>query len=210
MADYTIKARPTIYKGIQMRSRLEAHYAQHLDAIGEKWAYEPRCFATDTGQYLPDFEIGDHNYFEVKPYHVDHDAALKRMHVILDSDPDAYLTVVTTNGDDMKSWGWAARCSPWHGESGCRCGRKRRVRPGEHPFDGTMLNTDNPYECTILRCPSCWQQYTHLEEVKPYQGGTDSNRLAVCPEFSCECCGARFLVDMINHKGDTQIRCHIL
>jgi hypothetical protein len=53
-----IKARPTIYKGIQMRSRLEAAYAQHLDADNYPWEYEPECFADETGQYLPDFRIG--------------------------------------------------------------------------------------------------------------------------------------------------------
>jgi hypothetical protein len=52
-----IKARPTIYKGIQMRSRLEADYAPHLDTpapgwihepgqvFEPDWDYEPECFA---------------------------------------------------------------------------------------------------------------------------------------------------------------------
>ena len=31
MADYTIKARPTIYDGIRMRSRLEARFAADLE-----------------------------------------------------------------------------------------------------------------------------------------------------------------------------------
>lgn len=42
-----IKARPTIYKGIQMRSRLEADYAAALDrdscrCFGRGWAREGR------------------------------------------------------------------------------------------------------------------------------------------------------------------------
>lgn len=52
-----IAARPTTYKGVEMRSRLEARYAQWLDAQGLEWTYEPRCFASDDGQYLPDFQI---------------------------------------------------------------------------------------------------------------------------------------------------------
>ena len=53
----SFKARPTIYKGIHMRSRLEATFAQHLDHsdCGRHWRYEPECFADETGQYLPDF-----------------------------------------------------------------------------------------------------------------------------------------------------------
>lgn len=73
----TLKARPTIYKGIQMRSRLEASYAAWLDGCGFTWDYEPHVFADEKGQYLPDFRIKDFNligagpipnlYIEVKP-----------------------------------------------------------------------------------------------------------------------------------------------
>lgn len=53
----SMKARPTIYNGIQMRSRLEARVAAWFDSIGVSWAYEPVAFASKGGQYLPDFEI---------------------------------------------------------------------------------------------------------------------------------------------------------
>jgi hypothetical protein len=67
--------RPTVYKGIKMRSRLEAAYAEQFDAFGWEWQYEPQCFATDEGQYLPDFRlqiypdtwVRRHLYVEVKP-----------------------------------------------------------------------------------------------------------------------------------------------
>lgn len=55
--DQTLKARPTKYKGIDMRSRLEAKYAQYLDGQSLLvWEYEPNCFASERGQYLPDFK----------------------------------------------------------------------------------------------------------------------------------------------------------
>lgn len=59
MTDTTpfLPARPTIYKGIEMRSRLEARFAAWMDRNEWEWAYEPECFATEEGQYLPDFEI---------------------------------------------------------------------------------------------------------------------------------------------------------
>lgn len=62
-----IPARPTTYKGIQMRSRLEADYASALDRDGETWKYEPKCFAGPNGQWLPDFRVGVNVYIEVKP-----------------------------------------------------------------------------------------------------------------------------------------------
>jgi hypothetical protein len=65
------KARPTKYKGIQMRSRLEARFAAYLDLIGADWRYEPEAFADERGQYLPDFEIvrdgSPRQFVEVKP-----------------------------------------------------------------------------------------------------------------------------------------------
>jgi hypothetical protein len=50
-------ARRTMYRGIPMKSRLEARAAQFLDSVpGVTWAYEPVAYADQTGQYLPDFE----------------------------------------------------------------------------------------------------------------------------------------------------------
>lgn len=51
------KARPTIYKGIQMRSRLEASVAAFLDREELDWEYEPVVFADERVQYLPDFKV---------------------------------------------------------------------------------------------------------------------------------------------------------
>lgn len=64
-----IKARPTLYKGIRMRSRLEASFAAALDHHGLSWEYEPTCFAGPDGQWLPDFRLTtwEDCYIEVKP-----------------------------------------------------------------------------------------------------------------------------------------------
>ena len=69
------RARPTLYRGIQMRSRLEADFAAYLDKLGNVWEYEPTCFASEAGQWLPDFrttaptETGGTRpvYVELKP-----------------------------------------------------------------------------------------------------------------------------------------------
>jgi hypothetical protein len=54
--------RPTVYNGIQMRSRLEAGFAAWLDQNKVKWAYEPHAFADKDGQYLPDFRLDNVTY----------------------------------------------------------------------------------------------------------------------------------------------------
>jgi hypothetical protein len=100
-----IPARPTVYKGIKMRSRLEADYASALDRDGETWEYEPTCFAGPDGQWLPDFRISAWGiYVEIKPAFLMSwdtpgpeevweriDAILKRMMIAWLSEPGALL-----------------------------------------------------------------------------------------------------------------------
>jgi len=40
-----------------MRSRLEADYAAYLDREQADWEYEPECYASPDGQWLPDFRV---------------------------------------------------------------------------------------------------------------------------------------------------------
>jgi hypothetical protein len=46
-----IAAIPTIYRGIQFRSRLEAKWAVFFDSLSWEWSYEP----IDLDGYIPDF-----------------------------------------------------------------------------------------------------------------------------------------------------------
>jgi len=61
-----MNAIPTRYNGIQMRSRLEAHWAAMFDLMGWTWEYEP----FDREGWIPDFwlGVGCRSYLvEVKP-----------------------------------------------------------------------------------------------------------------------------------------------
>lgn len=64
----TIAALPTIYRGTEFRSLLEASWAATLDSLHIAWEYEPETFTLTSGvKYLPDFhltEIG--TWLEVK------------------------------------------------------------------------------------------------------------------------------------------------
>jgi len=59
---------PTVYKGIQMRSKLETKIALFLDYLKIKWEYEPKIFLLSTGiMYKPDFYLSEHKqWMEVK------------------------------------------------------------------------------------------------------------------------------------------------
>jgi hypothetical protein len=63
-----IEAIPTEYAGVTFRSRLEARWAQTLDANSIRWAYEPETLTLPSGTvYIPDFwlpELG--TWIEVK------------------------------------------------------------------------------------------------------------------------------------------------
>lgn len=104
----TWKARPTTYRGIEMRSRLEATYAAGLDEMGHPWEYEPRAFASQAGQYLPDFVVENPVvgtvYIEVKPTIELAMRALPRVQIVLDSEPDANLCVVVPGAGIFTRW----------------------------------------------------------------------------------------------------------
>jgi hypothetical protein len=101
-----LPARPTIYRGVRMRSRLEADFARWLDGRGVAWNYEPDCFADGAGQYLPDFQVVHPGrapiFVELKPqYHLDRGDVLSsfeewlaRMEIIWSSQPDATLALI--------------------------------------------------------------------------------------------------------------------
>jgi hypothetical protein len=67
-----IEAIPTLFGGVQYRSRLEARFAQFLTDQQVLFSYEPDTFETipDTG-YVPDFHLRDGDidlYIEIKPH----------------------------------------------------------------------------------------------------------------------------------------------
>jgi hypothetical protein len=90
----TIDPKPTTYRGVLMRSRLEAAFAFHLDLQGIEWTYEPEVF----DGYLPDFLLQDSIYVEVKPTQDQVKDACARMLPILDRDPRAVIVVVCAEG----------------------------------------------------------------------------------------------------------------
>lgn len=64
-----MQAIPTVYRGIQMRSRLEAKWAAFFDALKWSWEYEP----LDLPGWIPDFYVNSPNFnrpllIDVKPF----------------------------------------------------------------------------------------------------------------------------------------------
>lgn len=118
-----------------MRSRLEASFAEELDNNFIEWVYEGRCYASRDGQYLPDFHVyfdwrDDWEYCEVKPPNADFAEALRRMHIILASEPLARLGVWTKQHADPGFYR-VTRCTP---DDPCgSCDREKQPRGYARP-----------------------------------------------------------------------------
>lgn len=123
-----MKPRPTMYAGVQMRSRLEAEYAASVDKLwgteyDRAWKYEPMCYADETGQYLPDFVVAKVFFTEVKPTREAAMEAHAGMHPIVATHPDAVLDAVYPVGTyPNRTFALAKRCWP---EEPCGCGRPK-------------------------------------------------------------------------------------
>lgn len=64
------RSRPTLYRGIQMRSRIEARWAVIFDFFSLRWEYEPEHYSLPVGNYLPDFWLeGQDCWIEIKGPH---------------------------------------------------------------------------------------------------------------------------------------------
>lgn len=68
--EQVIQAKPTVYKGIEFRSRLEARSAAAFDRRGWRWRYEPDTYVAGRTGYIPDFRLandaGEEFWIEVK------------------------------------------------------------------------------------------------------------------------------------------------
>jgi len=124
-----IPARPTVYDGIPMRSRLEAKFAAWLDRVYGKgsWTYEPRCYASQAGQYLPDFEVHrpkigpakSSHFIEVKPTNITASelfATLDKMMLIWRSEPGALISLIVLGNDEQTAM-------VFFGVNRCDCGK---------------------------------------------------------------------------------------
>ena len=70
---YNIAAKPTRYKGVNFRSRLEARWAAFFDVREWRWEYEP---AVEFFNWIPDFVISFPEcplFVEIKPVFPDSD-----------------------------------------------------------------------------------------------------------------------------------------
>lgn len=124
------KARPTVYKGIQMRSRLEAGFAMWLDEEGLIWEYEPKAFAGERGQYLPDFAVEMSvdgaaprtGYIETKPVMPGAGSVTRYLDMFAGDLPAHHLPPMSTSSDPVAQEVWFANeCAAAHAKNPESC-----------------------------------------------------------------------------------------
>ncbi len=98
----TIAAIPTLYHGIQFRSRLEAKWAAFFDGLGWPWAYEP----FDHAGWIPDFVITGEIPFlvEVKPDAEPDDAVMAKIDCATDGKHWVLLTSYEPDFRIIQGW----------------------------------------------------------------------------------------------------------
>ena len=124
----SIPARPTLYRGITFRSRLEARWAAFFDQCEWTWQYEPEIVIPG---WLPDFSIAAHAgpiLVEVKPIDRFDEALGKRLSdavihaglehhlLILGLGPwplEASICVVSASGEPITGIGWYGSFEHW-------------------------------------------------------------------------------------------------
>lgn len=86
----------TMYKGIEMKSRLESKIAFFLDCLEIKWEYEPKVFMLSLGFiYIPDFYLPELKmWIEVKGIIEEHNKEISRAFV---KDNNTELMLISSN-----------------------------------------------------------------------------------------------------------------
>lgn len=166
----SIPPRPTYYRGILMRSRLEVTVAEWLDARMVKWEYEPARHSGPGGTYLPDFRLPFVHiegkpqvlHLEVKPLILAKQPPgkwvgplLKSMEWIWQAEPQARLAVTSPHDDTYWrvpiTWqspgGWKLIDGLWVRCERCEWAGIENYRAWEGAF---YMGGSEPW-----RCPDC-------------------------------------------------------
>ena len=165
-----IKAIPTTYRGINMRSRLEAKWACVFDQLGWKWEYEP----LDFNGWIPDFIVDGHGHapllIEVKPFtsfDENHDLSAKISYA-LGSKLDDYGIFVTraypmlVKPDDPCPVGWIS-------ESYIEAGELKLM------WDDAIIRWLGPGSKVYGLCASCM---SYFDRITGYYDGSNSDALS--------------------------------
>jgi hypothetical protein len=174
---------PTLYEGIQFRSRLEARWARFFDALEEPWLYEPEAYdLADAGPYLPDFFLPrSRTWLEIKPISPSL-AAQQSCRALCEATGDRVVLV-----DGPIGFWLDTQQGVWHARSGLAW------LPSKDP-DGAIVALENERYWPCV-CPGC----------RRFAFAFEGNGALVCGLLGLKC-GAGFEADKAYTFDDERIR----
>jgi hypothetical protein len=193
----TIKAIETKYKGYRFRSRLEARWAVHFDALNVEWRYEPEGFnlGEPLGCYLPDFYLPKFNtWCEVKPEIPDNksvEAAKLR----------AVAKSQKARGMFLGQIGKVATFG-WH-DLGFYGPANLSRAPSIYLDYGVGNVFSDPW--AMLRCPMCGEDKVHSGLARSASGTEVDGFVTVIPNC-CRVCLRSWEIEFAGHDGKTRAR----
>lgn len=173
---------PTVYKGIQMRSKLETKVALFLDSLKIKWEYEPKVFLLSNGiYYKPDFYLPEHKqWIEVKGLIGDNNHEISKVFVedtqkdlILISSVDVWFYEPFGNGNteafkqDGLQIGLCSNCHSYFftGRYGIYTCRKCMTHEGDHDIRA-FVNDLNWNDTIDFSCIDSIKDWLKRHQVK--------------------------------------------
>lgn len=153
---------PTMYNGVQFRSRLEAKWAALFDLVGWKWEYEPY----DLPGWIPDFVLfgeKENVIVEVKPFFKLEEYDTKKIVDAITQSGHSEMDILLLGPSTMRlkevwadqlSIGWLGEYASWLDESYSE--EEMKETPVYHPswgFDEAVLTThDGKFDFCHLYC----------------------------------------------------------
>ena len=150
----TIKSKPTIYKGIEFRSKLEARVALFLDKGKIPYEYEPERLGNESGEeYNPDFYLPEtDDWIEVKGKRPGYEQEiLKASRFVSPDGPIKRLIIISEIPDPAQMGMPHFPC--YYAQSGVP--RQYCVRAGWYFFQDTTENTVSGHISRANYLPPC-------------------------------------------------------
>lgn len=153
-----IEALPTIYRGTQLRSLLEACWAATLDSLGITWEYEPQTFDLPSGtKYLPDFHLPEIGvWLEVKGPGIPRVEKAYELGKTLACDCPLLACTCDWPGGEMVIVGHPPEpFNPWADEDYEHWPHRSKVKLARRHGGHIRWTSTRQHNSWIGRCPSC-------------------------------------------------------
>ncbi|WPO73988.1 hypothetical protein [Streptomyces sp. KN37] len=178
-----VAALPTIYRGTQFRSLLEASWAATLDSLNIAWEYEPEIFELPSGaKYLPDFHLSEIGvWLEVKGPGIPRIEKPYALGEMLACGCEIASCDCAWPGGEMVIVGHPPKpFDPWSDERYTHWPRRSKAKVARNHGGFLRWTSTRRYNSWLTRCSGCartvWVEGARLRRC-PACGGANTSQL---------------------------------